>query len=134
MITDELIPRLQGIVPSIIASCSNEGVPNSTIISQVFQVDNDHVAVSNQFFTKTHKNVKENPFAQVQVLHPETMMPWILDLQYIRTETEGDLFEDMEMQLEAIASMSGMSDVFKLQAADVFKILSVKQLKEALEV
>jgi hypothetical protein len=32
----------------------------------------------------------------------------------------------MEMQLEAIASMVGMEDVFKLKAAVVFKVLSVQ--------
>ena len=34
----------------------------------------------------------------------------------------------MDMQLEAIASMSGMSGVFKLQAADVYRVLSVRKM------
>jgi hypothetical protein len=32
------------------------------------------------------------------------------------------------MKLEAIASMSGMSGIFKLQAADVYKVKSLKAL------
>ena len=37
----------------------------------------------------------------------------------------------MEMQLEAIASMTGMQDIFKLEAAYVFRVLSVKKGTEA---
>jgi hypothetical protein len=31
----------------------------------------------------------------------------------------------MEMQLEAIASLTGMSEVFKLRGADIYKVLSI---------
>ena len=34
----------------------------------------------------------------------------------------------MDMKLEAIASMSGMSGIFKLMAADVYKVKSLKPL------
>lgn len=50
MIPEELQPCLQGIVPSIMVTCSKEGIPNATIVSQVYQVDSDHLAISNQFF------------------------------------------------------------------------------------
>jgi hypothetical protein len=53
---------------------------------------------------------------------------WVLDLKYSHSETESDLFEQMEMQLEAIASMQGMEDVFKLKAAEVFTLLSVNKI------
>ena len=33
----------------------------------------------------------------------------------------------MDMKLEAIASMTGMSDIFKLRAADVYKVLAVRK-------
>ena len=49
----------------------------------------------------------------------------------MRTETEGALFDEMDMQLAAIASMSNMEDVFKLQSAYVFKVHSVSHLTEA---
>lgn len=133
MITEALQPCLQGIVPSIMVTCSRGGVPNATVVSQVYEVDSTHVAISNQFFGKTHKNSVENPNALLQVLNPENLEPWILEIYYQRTETEGGLFEAMEMQLEAIASMSGMSDVFKLKAADIFEIRSVRKLTEAKE-
>ncbi|PJZ55100.1 pyridoxamine 5'-phosphate oxidase family protein [Leptospira adleri] len=133
MILAKIQSCLQGVVPSIMVTSSKDGIPNATIVSQVYQVDDSHVAISNQFFGKTHKNVVENRHAVLQVLNPENLEPWILEIYYQRTETEGELFEAMEMQLEAIASMSGMSDVFKLKAADIFEVRSVSNLVEAKE-
>lgn len=37
MIPEELQPCLQGIVPSIMVTRSKEGIPNATIVSQVYQ-------------------------------------------------------------------------------------------------
>ncbi|PJZ55942.1 pyridoxamine 5'-phosphate oxidase family protein [Leptospira barantonii] len=133
MIPENLQPCLQGIVPSIMVTSSKEGIPNATIVSQVYQVDDSHVAISNQFFGKTHTNSVENKYAMLQVLNPETLEPWIMDIYYQRTETEGDLFDAMEMQLDAIASMSGMSEIFKLKAADIFEVRSARILSEAKE-
>ncbi len=126
MIPEELLPSLQGIVPATIITTTKELMPNASIISQVFPVDDTHVAISNQFFSKTFRNLQENPFAQVQVQHPENFFPYLLNLKLVRIETSGDLFEAMEMQMEAISSMTGMSDVFKLQSCYVFEILSIE--------
>jgi len=129
MITDEMKPAMQGTIPSIIVTCSKDGIPNATTISQAFYVDENHIALSFQFFNKTIKNVRENPFASLTIYHPQTFENWVMNIEYIRSETEGDLFDQMDMQLEAIASMTGMSDVFKLRAADVYKVHSVEKNK-----
>ncbi len=128
MLPDELKPAMQGMIPSVIVSCSQDGVPNTTEISQVYYVDENHVALSHQFFNKTHRNVRENPYLLVLLTNPPTLEDWNLELQYDRSETEGPLFDMMDMQLEAIASMSGMSGVFNLKAADVYRVLSVRKL------
>ena len=128
MLSDEIKPAMQGVYPSVIVSCSLEGMPNTTEISQVFYVDESHVALSHQFFNKTYRNVRENPFVTALLLNPKNFDNWNLDLQYDHSETEGPLFDRMDMQLEAIATMYGMSDVFKLQAADVYKVLKVRKL------
>ncbi len=128
MIDQEMMGALQGIVPSCIVTCSKAGVPNATYISQVYYVDDTHVALSHQFFNKTIRNVHENPHLAVVVVDADTFQNWYLEVQFDHEETEGALFDQMEMQLEAIASMTGMAGVFKLRAAHVYEVKSVKKL------
>jgi len=131
MLPREIQPALQGVLPAQIATLSADGTPNLTFISQVFYVDDTHVAVSNQFFSKTFRNLAENPYATVQVVHPGTVRMYYLSLRFERSETEGPVFDAMEMQLEAIASMQGMQDVFRLKSAYVFEVLGVHEAVEA---
>ena len=125
LITDEHLPALQGLIPSQLTTCSKSGEPNTTVISQVWYVDEDHVALSYQFFNKTRKNIQENPYAVTTIINPHDIMMYTLDIMYDHSETEGELFEEMDMKLEAIASMSGMSGIFKLRAADIYKVKSI---------
>ena len=111
--------------PAALVSCSDDGVPNTTVISQVYYVDERHVALSFQFFSKTIRNVRENPNVCVSQLDLETGAEYVFKLRYLRSETEGDLFDEMDMQLEAIASATGMSGIFKLKGADIYEVLDV---------
>jgi len=114
---------LQGAIPSPVATCSTEGTPNVTYLSIVQYVDAERVALSRQFFNKTRANLDENPVAQVEVVDPATIARYALDLRYLHTETEGPLFEAMKANLEAIASQTGMGDVFRLRGVDVHRVL-----------
>ena len=125
MITEEMKACMQGAIPSTIITCSKDGIPNATVISQVYYVDELHIALSFQFFSKTIKNVRENPYASVTIIHPHTCENWTIEIEYIRSETDGPVFETMDMQLEAIASMTGMSGIFKLKAADIYRVKAV---------
>ncbi len=124
---DELQPAMQGALPGTVATCSLDGEPNATFITQIHYVDEFHVALSRQFFNKTARNMMENPQAEVIAAHPETGEDWRLVAEYIRSETEGELFEEMDMQLEAIASTEGMTDVFHLLSADVCEVISIER-------
>ncbi len=126
-IPDELQPALQGALPGTIATCSLDGEPNATYFAQAYYVDEHHIALSRQFFNKTVQNIAENPKAYLQIVHPETGEDWRLVIEYVRSETEGELFDRMKMQIEAIASMSGMTDVFRLLSTDIHKVISIKR-------
>ena len=119
-------PVLDNGVPAILATCSRDGEPNTTIISQAYYVDREHVALSFQFFSKTIRNVRENPRASLCLSDFERNLFWVLDLEYERSETDGPVFDEMDMQIEAIASDTGMSGIFKLRSADVYRVTSVE--------
>lgn len=112
----------EGIIPAVVATCSPDGVPNVAYISQVFYADERHVALSFQFFNKTRQNILANPHATALLIHPHTAQFFRLSIRYLRTETEGPLFEGMRAQLAGIASHSGMQDVFRLLGSDVYEV------------
>ena len=114
--------------PAVMVTCSADGIPNVTVISQVYFVDEHHAALSFQFFSKTIRNVRENPRAYVCVSDIPGQVEWILQLRFQRSETQGAIFEAMDMQIEAIASATGMSGIFKLRAADIYRVLSVEKV------
>ena len=74
----------------------------------------------------TIRNVRENPYVSVMLISPADFSVWLLDLRYDHSETEGPVFEDMDTRLEAIASMTGMTGIFKLRAADVYEVVKVE--------
>ena len=99
MISEELMPALQGIIPAWVVTTSDENVPNCTCVSQVYPVDEHHVALSNQFFSKTFRNLQTNPHAVVQVIHPADSVMWLLEIEHVRIESDGPLFDEMECNL-----------------------------------
>ena len=123
---ESLATCFQGLLPATLFTCSSDGVPNAAYLSHVDYVDATHVALSFQFFNKSRRNIAENPKALVIVPDPDTGLNWRLRLRYIRSETEGPLFERMRLRIEAIASYCGLKGIFRLRAADVYEVLSVE--------
>jgi predicted pyridoxine 5'-phosphate oxidase superfamily flavin-nucleotide-binding protein len=127
-ITEDMLPSLQGVIPSSIATCASDGIPNGSGVSQVYYVDETHVAISNQFLNKTVKNLQENPIACVIITCPVNIVMRKLMLSFVESQTTGEVFEKMKMQLAVIAGRQRMEDVFFLRSADVFRVLSVETL------
>ncbi len=127
MINAQIQEALQGILPSVITTVSKENIPNLSYISQAHFVDDNHLAISWQFFNKTYKNLQDNPRFSVVVTSPSDFSMWKIDLMYTEFLSEGDLFDELEVALEAIASMQGASDIFKLRAILIGEIVSIEQ-------
>ena len=125
---DSIRGCLEGVIPSTVATCATDGTPNISYVSQVHYVDSSHVALTFQFFNKTHQNVLASPRATVLVVDPQSAARFELDLEFRRTETEGPLFESMKAKLAGIASHSGMTGVFRLLGSDVYRVRSVTPL------
>jgi adenylate cyclase len=123
---DEIETCFEGVIPSPFCTCSADGIPNITYLSVVHCLDSNHVALSFQFFNKSKKNLLENSKAQVLVVEPATFRQFQLDLVYESTLTEGPIFERLGVNLDAVASQIGMSHIFSLRGADVFKVLSCR--------
>ncbi len=119
---------LDGGVPGNIATVSSDGTPNIAYLSQVQYVDSEHVALSYQFFNTTRRNILASPYAKVAVIDPRTAAHYRLALQYLRTESEGPVFEVMKAKLAGIASHTGMSGVFRLLGSDIYRVLDIEHV------
>jgi hypothetical protein len=119
---DAIRACLEGAIPAVMATCDSDGTPNVTYISQAEYVDAQHLALSFQFFNKTRHNVLANPVVELLVIHPAHGAMYRINARYLRTETDGALFERMKAKLAGIASHTGMSGVFRLRGADLYAI------------
>ena len=126
IIPDEMKPAMLGLIPTSMSTANSDGEPNVTFISQVWYVDEQHLAISCQFFNKTTRNVRENPQASIMTTCPETFGVWRVQAKYIESQIDGDLYNEMADQLAVIASMAGMEDVFRLISADIYKVEQVE--------
>ena len=118
----------EGAVPAVIATASASGTPNITYLSKVHRVDDERVALSNQFFSKTAKNLAENPRGSVLLVDPTTYDQFRLTVVYERTERRGPVFERLRAEVDALAALGEMMEVFKLRAADIYRVLDVERL------
>lgn len=128
---DDIRPALEGIVPSMIATIGPDDMPNVAYLSQVYYAGPRHVALSFQFFNKTRRNILHHPHATLLLFHPQTYGAFRLHIHYLRTETEGPLFESMRAQLEGIASHSGMAGVYALRGSDIYEVQAIEAVPGA---
>ena len=131
---ESLATCFQGLLPAQLFTCSRDGVPNAAYLSHVDYVDSTHVALSFQFFNKSRRNIAENPHALVIVIDPDTGQGWQLRLRYVRSETDGPLFDRMALRIEAIASYCGLKGIFRLRAADIYEVRAIDPAPETMGV
>lgn len=117
-----------GRIPAVISTCSATGIPNVTYLSAVQPVDEQRVALSNQFMSKTSRNLAENPWATLQLIDPITYSEYRLMLRYERTDRRGPVFERLRDDVDKMAALMGMKDVFRLRSADICRIESIERV------
>jgi predicted pyridoxine 5'-phosphate oxidase superfamily flavin-nucleotide-binding protein len=123
----------EGAVPAVIATASAEGTPNVTYLSKVRFVDDERVALSNQFFSKTVRNLAENPRGSLLLVDPHTYDEWRLTLVYERTEKRGAIFEQLREDVAVAAEFHHMEGVFRLRGADVYRVVDMELVRDAWE-
>jgi hypothetical protein len=119
---------LEGVMPAVVATSAADGTPNITYLSKVVFVDAEHVALSNQFFSKTVDNVRQNPRAQITLIRPRSGQQVRLDASLVRSEDGGELFEQVRAEIDAIASLMHMEAVFKLRSLDIYRVQRIELL------
>lgn len=118
----------EGVVPAAMCTVCEDGAPHICFVSQVEYLDKQHVALSYQFLNRSRRNVLATRRAALSVCDPYTAASVTLQLEYLRTENAGALFERMRAKLAGIASHSGMEKVFRLQGADVYRVVGIQRV------
>jgi adenylate cyclase len=124
----DLSACFEGVIPSIIATASADGMPNISYLSHVVRIDEEHVALSNQFFAKTAANVRANPKVTLILVDGFTGDQFLLDIGFMRSVDAGPLFDRIALQLKASSAQVGMSEVMRLRSADVFRVHGIEKV------
>ncbi|MDQ2649335.1 MAG: GAF domain-containing protein [Actinomycetota bacterium] len=122
-VTLELLRNcFEGAIPIVIATVSADGTPNVTYLSKAHLVDDERIALSNQFLSKSARNLAEHPRASLLFLDPITHNEARVHVAYERTERRGPVFDELRADVDAVAALTGMEDVFRLRSADIYRV------------
>lgn len=116
----------EGAIPLVLATASADGIPNVTYLSRAHIVDGERIALSDQFLSKSARNLAENPVASLILMDPNDHREYRLRIAYERTERRGPLFDRLRRDVDTVAALHGMQDVFRLRAASIYRVLEVE--------
>lgn len=122
-----------GAIPAVLATVAADGTPNVTFLSKAHRVDDERIALSNQFMSKTTRNLAVNPRASLLLIDPVNCDEFRMLVAFERTVRQGHVFDRLREEVDTIAALTGMQDVFRLRAADIFRVLSVEVVPHASE-
>lgn len=121
----------EGVIPSIVATAAADGTPNISYLSQVVRVDDEHIALSNQFFSKTATNIRENPQAAVLIVDAHSGDQYRLDVTFVETRTSGAIFEDVKTHIQATSAQTGMAGIFRLFGIDIYRVHEIVHISSS---
>ena len=123
---EALAACFEGVIPSILATAAADGTPNIASLSHVALVDGGHVALSNQFFSKTARNIAENKQAALLVVDPRDGGQYRLDVVWREAVQAGPVFDRLAATLRASSAQLGMADVMRLRSADIYRVVAIR--------
>lgn len=121
-----LAPCFQGVLPAALATCSSAGAPALLDISQVHYLDKLHVAIARKFPHATFQNIRENPLASLELIHPLTRTEYRLKLRHQGTEISGPVFDALSARIAAVSTLTGTTGLFSLLGAEIFEVLEIQ--------
>ena len=124
---------LEGLMPPAMTTVTPDGMPHVNHVSHAEYVDENHVALTWQFQNTSRANILATRRACLSFDDPTSGTGFVMQIEYLRTETEGPLFERLRAKLAGIASHSGMEGVFHLRGADVYRVLELRRVPGRLE-
>jgi putative methionine-R-sulfoxide reductase with GAF domain len=119
---------MEGVIPPTLCTASPDHMPNVSYLSLAEYVDPLHIALSYQFFNRSRENVLATRRAALTLDDGYSGAGVVLQLEYLRTETEGPVFERLRAKLMGVASHSGMDQVFHLRGADIYRVLEMRRV------
>lgn len=119
---------MEGVIPPTLCTASPDHMPNVSYLSLAEYVDPLHIALSYQFFNRSRENVLATRRAALTLDDGYSGAGVVLQLEYLRTETSGPVFERLRAKLMGVASHSGMDAVFHLRGADIYRVLEMRRV------
>jgi hypothetical protein len=119
---------MEGVIPPVLCTASADRVPNVSYLSLCEYVDPLHIALSYLFFNRSREIVLATRRAALTLDDPYTGAGVVLQLEYLRTETDGPVFERLRAKLMGVASHVGMDKVFHLRGADIYRVLEMRRV------
>ena len=126
---DSIRDCLRAGLPSPLATCRPDGTPDMHYIWEVRYLDAERVATSRQDFNHALAQFEASPFSQVLVVRPGTAEQFRLDLRYLHSVTEGEEFEAMRANVDAVAAHTGPGSAFRLRGMDVHHVLRCRRVE-----
>lgn len=127
----DLRNSFEGVIPSIIGTIDDDGMPNISYLSHVYYIDETHVALSNQFFSKTAANVRRLGVATVMVVDALSGAQYLLDLQFEQSCDSGEVFERISTHLDVMSHLRGHEGLMKLKSADIYRVTQIREVLAA---
>ena len=119
---------LEGAIPPAMCSVSEDGTPHVNYLLHVEVVDDQHVALTFQFASRSRDNVLATRRVALCVEDPLGGAGVVLRLDYLRTDTDGPIVERLRAKVAAVAGHAGMEKMFKLRGADVYRVEAVEAM------